>query len=83
MKARGNSCLRWSSTSNEKGESMTKEKESDYESSEELKKVIEGLKGRKFKLDCGHHITFGHNFGNDISIYQGHPLHIICTQCGY
>ena len=31
----------------------------------------------------GHHITFGHNFGNDIKIYNGKELKIICSQCGY
>jgi len=62
---------------------MTKEKQADYESPEVLKQVIEALKGRKFKLDCGHHVTFGHFLGNDITVYNGkHPI-IICSQCGY
>jgi predicted nucleic-acid-binding Zn-ribbon protein len=41
------------------------------------------LKGRKFKLDCGHHVTFGHFLGNAITIYNGKHPTIICTQCGY
>ena len=62
---------------------MTKEQEETYEASENLKKVIETLKGRKFKLDCGHHVTFGYFLENSISIYNGnHPM-IICTQCGH
>ena len=43
---------------------MTKEKAEAYEGPENLKKIIETLKGRKFRLDCGHHVTFGHFLGN-------------------
>jgi hypothetical protein len=67
-----------------KGEStMTKEKKAAYESTELLKNVIETLKGKKFKLDCGHHVTFGHFLGNDITIYNGKHPTVICSQCGY
>lgn len=62
---------------------MTKEQEETYEASENLKKVIETLKGRKFKLDCGHHVTFGYFQGNSITIYNGKHPKIICSQCGY
>jgi len=62
---------------------MTKQEEATYETSESLKKVIATLKGRKFKLDCGHHVTFGHFLGNDITIYNGKHPKIICSQCGY
>jgi len=62
---------------------MTKEKIAAYEASENLKKIIETLKGRKFRLDCGHHVTFGYSLGNDITIYNGKDPEIICSQCGY
>jgi len=62
---------------------MTKEKKEAYEDTESLKRIIENLKGRKFKLDCGHHVTFGYFLGNSISIYNGNHPTIICTQCGY
>ena len=34
---------------------MTKEKKEAYETHESLRKIIVGLKGRKFKLSCGHY----------------------------
>lgn len=62
---------------------MTQEQEGKYESVNALKKVLSSLKGRKFTLDCGHHVTFHHNFGNDITIQNGKELEIICSLCGY
>lgn len=63
---------------------MTKEQRKLYQETEALRKLlIETLKGRRFRLDCGHHITFGHHLGNDITIYNGQRLKIICSQCGY
>ncbi|MGV8080983.1 MAG: hypothetical protein AB2L22_13115 [Syntrophales bacterium] len=62
---------------------MTKEKKAAYEKTESLKQVIEGLQGRKFRLDCGHHVTFGHFLGNAITIYNGKHPTIICSQCGH
>jgi hypothetical protein len=62
---------------------MTKEKKESYEKTEVLKKIIQTLKGRKFRLDCGHHVTFGYFLGNDITIYNGKKPKIICSQCGY
>ena len=63
---------------------MTKEQESLYADTDELRKIlIQTLKGRKFKLDCGHHVTFGIFLGNDITIFNGKDLTIICSQCGY
>ena len=62
---------------------MTKEQEMKYESTEVLKKAVEELRGRKFKLDCGHHATFNHNLANDITIRNGSELTIICSLCGY
>ena len=62
---------------------MTKEKKAAYENARALKMIIQTLKGRKFKLDCGHHVTFGHFLGNAITIYNGNHPTIICSQCGY
>ena len=62
---------------------MTKEQESKYEPSSALKRAVEELRGRKFKLDCGHHVTFNHNLANDITIRNGKELKIICSLCGY
>ncbi len=62
---------------------MKKEKKMAYEAAANLKKVIRTLKGRKFKLDCGHHVTFGYSLGNSITIYNGKHPTIICSQCGY
>jgi len=63
---------------------MTKEQENNYQDTDVLRKILEEtLTGLKFSLDCGHHITFNHNLGNDITIYNGKELKIICSQCGY
>ena len=63
---------------------MTKEQMKKYQGPELLKEILyRMLKGKKFTLDCGHNITFNHNLGNDITIYNGKKLKIICSQCGY
>jgi hypothetical protein len=62
---------------------MTREQEHKYESTNTLKKAIEDLRGRKFRLDCGHHVTFNHNLANDITIRNGKELKFICSLCGY
>lgn len=63
---------------------MTREKKRLYQEPDALRLIlINTLKGRRFRLDCGHHITFGHHLGNDITIYNGKKLKIICSQCGY
>jgi len=63
---------------------MTKEQENEYQDVEVLKEILsKTVAGKKFRLDCGHHITFGHNLGNDITIYNAKELKIICSQCGY
>ena len=63
---------------------MTKLQKQRYEETDVLRNIIASLKGRKFRLDCGHHVTIGHNLGNDLTIYNdnNHPK-IICSQCGY
>jgi len=62
---------------------MTKEKKESYEDTSLLREILMELKGRKFKLDCGHHVTFGYFLGNDITIRNGKEPRIICSQCGY
>jgi len=65
---------------------MTQEQREKYQETDELREVFRQLAGRKFKLDCGHHVTFGNNFlGNDITVYQTGKdgPEIICSQCGY
>jgi len=63
---------------------MTKEQKAQYESIEELRAILKRvLGGRKFMLDCGHHVTFGYHLGNDITIYNGKRMKVICSQCGY
>lgn len=62
---------------------MTKTEQNRYEPTEVLKEALKVLKGRKFRLDCGHHVTFGHFLGNDITIRNGKELKIICSLCGY
>jgi hypothetical protein len=62
---------------------MTKEQESKYEDAEILRDIIMSLRGRKFKLDCGHHTTVGHCLGNNITIINGSKPKLICSQCGY
>ena len=62
---------------------MTKEEEDEYEDVEVLKKEIEKLRGRKFKLDCGHHVTFGHFLGNDVTIINGKEFELYCLLCCY
>ena len=67
-----------------KGGPMTKAQKSGYEDSKILKTILKNyLTGRKFRLDCGHHVTFGYFLGNDITIYNGKKLTITCAQCGY
>jgi len=63
---------------------MTKEQEAKYESPERLKEILtEALAGKKFRLDCGHHVSFWHFLGNDITIYNGKRFQVVCSQCGY
>ena len=62
---------------------MTQKEKKKYRETEDLRVVLTQLKGRKFKLDCGHHVTFGHYLGNDITIRNGKHPEIICSLCGY
>ena len=62
---------------------MTKEEEEKYEETQILREEIEKLRGRKFRLDCGHHVTFGHPLGSNIMIYNGKKCRIYCSLCCY
>lgn len=63
---------------------MTKEQEAEYQDVEVLKEILmRTLAGKKFMLDCGHHVTFGYHLGSNITIYNGKRLKIVCSQCGY
>ena len=63
----------------EKGKCLKKE----YESTDTLRKLLSHLHGKKFRLDCGHHVTFGYYLGNDITILNGKHQKIICSECGH
>jgi hypothetical protein len=63
---------------------MTKEQERRYSEPELLKDILERvLKGQKFRLECGHHVSFGSNLGNDITVINGKEFKIICSLCGH
>jgi hypothetical protein len=62
---------------------MTEEQRKKYESTDALKKAVEALRDRKFRLDCGHHVTFNHHLANDITVINGKELKIICSLCGH
>ena len=63
---------------------MNKVQRSRYQQPEDLKDILNMyLNGKKFELDCGHHITFGQRLGNDMTIRNGKKLRVICAECGY
>lgn len=62
---------------------MTNTQKKKYRPTQELRKILSTLDKAKFKLDCGHHITFGEFLGNDLTIRNGKVLVITCAQCGY
>lgn len=62
---------------------MTQAEKEKYKETEELRRLFSQLKGKKFKLDCGHHVTFGYYLGNDITIRNGKNPEITCLQCCY
>ena len=62
---------------------MTKQQKEQYRSTEDLREILSVLDKEKFKLDCGHHITFGEVLGNDLTLRNGKVLVITCAQCGY
>ena len=34
-------------------------------------------------LDCGHHVTFRSNLGNDVTVINGREFKVICSLCGH
>jgi len=63
---------------------MTRKQKQQYQEPEILRDILQRvLAGKKFQLQCGHHVTFGEYFGNDVTIRNGKKFKIICTQCGY
>ena len=63
---------------------MTRKQKQQYQQPEMLRDILQRvLVGMKFRLDCGHHVTFGEILGNDVTIRNGKKFRIICTQCGY
>ena len=63
---------------------MTNNERFAYKNPELLREILQRiLSGEKFRLDCGHHVTFGEMLGNDVTIKNGKKFKIICTQCGY
>ncbi len=63
---------------------MTKNQKAKYGQPELLKDILHReLYHKKFRLECGHHVTFNEVLGNNITIYNGKELRIICAQCGY
>lgn len=63
---------------------MTKEEKALYREPEQLRAILKRvLGGKKFRLDCGHHVTIGHQLGNDITIRNGKRMKVICSLCGY
>ncbi len=63
----------------QKGITAMENTEKEYRPVQELKEILKG----KFELDCGHKVTFNHNFGNNIIVINKKPVEIICTECGY
>ena len=66
-----------------KEKTMSEDPKKIYEDTDELRKIIKNLKGRKFILDCGHKVTFGYWLGNSITILNQKEPEIICTLCSY
>ena len=63
---------------------MNKEQKKQYQGPEVLKEILNReLYGKKFLLQCGHHITVGSTLGNDLTVKNGKELSVICAQCGY
>ena len=51
---------------------MTRAEIAKYDEPEALKAILQRtFAGLKFKLDCGHHITFNAVLGNDLIIRNG------------
>jgi len=63
---------------------MTKAQQAEYAETDELREILKkALAGKKFRLDCGHVVSFGYYLGNNVTIYNGKKFKIICAECGY
>ena len=62
---------------------MTLSQRRRYTNVELLKVYLNNLKIQKYRLDCGHQVTFGYFLGNNILIINGKEFRIICSQCAY
>jgi hypothetical protein len=63
---------------------MTDEQKKEYQQPELLKDIlVRVLSGKSNMLDCGHRVSFFHHLGNDVAIYNGKELKVVCSQCGY
>jgi hypothetical protein len=48
---------------------MTKKEKAKYKEPELLREILErNLAGRKFRLQCGHYVTWNYHLGNDVTI---------------
>lgn len=54
-----------------------------YKTTDDLRQILNILQHEKFVLDCGHHVTFNRELGNNLIIHNGIELKIICVECGY
>ena len=63
---------------------MTRKQIQQYQQPEALRDILQRvLTGKKFRLHCGHHVTFGEILGNDVMIRNGKKFKITCSHCGY
>lgn len=64
---------------------MTKKQKQTYAKAGALSDILQRtLAGRKFQLDCGHLISVGHQFSNDLVIKgngKNQPLTLLCSDC--
>ena len=62
---------------------MTNKQKQAYSHPKRLKAILQReLSGKKFRLDCGHHITFNESLGNNLVILNGKSLSVVCLDCG-
>jgi hypothetical protein len=61
---------------------MTRHQNLEYQEPAELHRLIDRIRGKKYILDCGHHVTFGYFLGNDIIIRNGKTPEVVCMECG-
>lgn len=62
---------------------MNKMQKQRYRPTKELREILTILSQKKFVLQCGHYVTFNQVLGNNVTIYNGKELKIICSLCGY